>query len=110
MKNPENETTTFFLEFLLTAYFNNNIIFSENLLNLSLITPAVNSFLMHYKDEDELHKTNHLEIIKKIFITREIKSKNCNEAGLSSKTFYRYKNMYLITFKHYLIQEFTELS
>ncbi len=89
------------LEFILRGCMAKNTI-TNSMVNFSIMMPAFNSFIAFFKNEDLVNKTNHAEIILKLF-TDEITCKNCSKFGLSISTYYRYKHRYLKMFKHFLL-------
>ena len=101
MKKTELNEEEHLLEFLLKNYYRPNEDFPD-IIVFKKIEPAVESFIDFFKNEDSINNTNHIEIIKKIFVDNEISNKNCTDIGLSISSFYRYKRRYLQTFKIFL--------
>lgn len=101
MKNKENLEEDF-LEYLLRSYYD-----KENsigaFVKFEAIQHAVDSFIQHFANEDKVYITNHSTIIRKMFVDGSATNINCGiELGISSKTYYRYKQKYLSIFKNYL--------
>ncbi len=94
-----------FLELILTSYFDKNNGSLRTVINFDIIGPAVKNFITHFHSYDLAHKTTHILLIEKMFITKELKSETCEKLGYCKRTFYRYRNQYLQTFELYLLRE-----
>ena len=105
--NERKNISDSFLECLLRAYYTEDKTYVAFLINITAIERTVSLFQAYYQNLDKQTHSCHLDIIKKIFAdkTTTISTINCQPLlGISYKTYGRYKQQYLLTFKNYLVQ------
>jgi len=103
--NEKKKLNDSFLEYILKAHYCDDKYDLCWLINFDAVKQAADLLQTHYESFDQLSFSNHACNIQKIFCTNvKITKKNCpSTLGISFKTYFRYKQQYLSTFKNYLI-------